>query len=350
MNLLTSRPGSLFHVPANRGAFSGPPRPHPPATEAGGRRPRLLPVTRPEPGDDKAVEAPSGTYLRQGVSAGPVPRGPRISLKALDALVRGLEEKMAVKGPENQVPMDLDSLVIKSLLGGKATQGEPSTNLDLSSYSYVEARALTLDLSLDFQQTSIYQGKAYLSQFHLELHLEQISITAAKWSGASGLLEQRGENSIDTGRYLLSFLDAATFTIFDKHTSLSTTVWGDPHVNLSDMEGDRNGEFSDLDRSDLLTTFSLLDGTKVLFKAPDNGVIEEVFVVQGEKQVMGSGMNGRIQPGREGAALPPLPGTFGKPTALTSDVIKMIEASDSVLAGGDGNDWLNQAGEIVWGG
>jgi hypothetical protein len=97
------------------------------------------------------------------------------------------------------------------------------------------------------------------------------------------------QNYAESDRYLFKFADGSTFTIFDKWSNKSTTVWGDPHVDLNDVEGNNDGDFKDLKTSDDFTTFMLSDGTRVTFNAKDAGIIEQVDIFKGTQHVKGIG-------------------------------------------------------------
>lgn len=88
------------------------------------------------------------------------------------------------------------------------------------------------------------------------------------------------QNYAKSNSYLFKFTDGSTFTILDKWSNKSTTIWGDPHVDVSDVEGASDGDFKDLKTSDEFTTFMLGDGTRVTFKAKDAGIIERVDIFQ----------------------------------------------------------------------
>lgn len=145
----------------------------------------------------------------------------------------------------------------------------------------------------------------------------------------------------ETDRYALEFQDGTTFKITDKWSSKSTTIWGDPHVDTSDQESANNGDFQDLKTSDRYTTFQLEDGTRVTFTAQDAGVIEAVDISKGSQHLRGLGAASS---------------QWSEETGLFSEAVKLSGASggqvplgDVVYAGGDGADWFNSAGQLVWG-
>lgn len=150
------------------------------------------------------------------------------------------------------------------------------------------------------------------------------------------------KNYAESDRYLFKFADGATFTILDKWTNKSTTIWGDPHVDVNDVEGNNNGDFKDLKASDDFTTLMLSDGTRVTFKAKDSGVIEQVDIFKGSQHIKGTGQASK---------------GFSAETGLfTNQVLDdgVSKASstplgDIVHAGGDGNDWFDANNKLVWG-
>ncbi|NMB53091.1 MAG: DUF1521 domain-containing protein [Leptolinea sp.] len=153
-------------------------------------------------------------------------------------------------------------------------------------------------------------------------------------------LAVRDRHFAETNLYTFDFIDGSTFKITDKSTGKSTTIWGDPHVDTSDQDGSNNGDFSDLTSSETHTTFSLRDGTKVIFTARDNDVIESVDIIKGDQMVHGTG-----------SADP----TFSEQSGLfdirlrETSSIPQLSQGDVVYAGGDGNDWFDAAHHMVWG-
>ncbi len=174
---------------------------------------------------------------------------------------------------------------------------------------------------------------------------ESISIElefASSGTPIDGLVK-RNQNLAETDRYQFIFKDGATFTIRDKWTNRSTTIWGDPHVDLSDMEGDLNGEFSDLKGSNTLTTMMLMDGSRVTFNAPDTGVIETVDIFKGNQRLSGVGV------GSKDWGNPAKDLFGGEVTQGSASSASTMPAGDTVYASGDGNDWVDAAGRMVWG-
>lgn len=150
------------------------------------------------------------------------------------------------------------------------------------------------------------------------------------------------QNYAESDRYLFKFADGSTFTILDKWTNKSTTIWGDPHVDVSDVDGNSDGDFKDLKASDDFTTFMLMDGTRVTFKAKDAGFIEQVDIFKGAQHVKGIGSDSK---------------EFSPETGLFSTQVQNNEAfvanqtpiGDLIFAGGDGNDWFDAGNKLIWG-
>ena len=150
------------------------------------------------------------------------------------------------------------------------------------------------------------------------------------------------QNYAESDRYLFKFADSSTFTILDKWTNKSTTIWGDPHVDVSDVDGNSDGDFKDLKASDDFTTFMLMDGTRVTFKAKDAGFIEQVDIFKGSQHVKGIGSDSK---------------EFSPETGLFSTKVQNNEAfvanqtpiGDLIFAGGDGNDWFDAGNKLIWG-
>ena len=150
------------------------------------------------------------------------------------------------------------------------------------------------------------------------------------------------QNFAESDRYLFNFKDGTTFTILDKWTNKSTTVWGDPHVDVDDVDGESNGDFKDLKSSDDFTTFMLKDGTRLTFNAKDSGIIEQVDIFKGSQHVKGLG-----QAAKEFSAET---GLFSKNVlADGSSAANSTLLGDVVYAGGDGNDWFDANDKLIWG-
>ena len=150
------------------------------------------------------------------------------------------------------------------------------------------------------------------------------------------------QNYAESDRYLFKFADGSTFTILDKWSNKSTTVWGDPHVDLNDVEGNNDGDFKDLKTSDDFTTFMLSDGTRVTFNAKDAGIIEQVDIFKGTQHVKGMGQAAKGYTAESGLFFKNVlnDGNAAADATPTGDVVR---------AGGDGNDWFDSGNKLVWG-
>jgi len=153
-------------------------------------------------------------------------------------------------------------------------------------------------------------------------------------------LERINNNLAQTDRYLFEFKDGATFTIKDKWSGKSTTIWGDPHVDVDDIEGNANGEFSDLKESDRYTTLMLKDGSRVTITALDSGIIEKIDIFNGSQHLQGTGAASEDWESKK---------LFDGDVKTSSGHDSSLSKGDIVNVGGDGNDWFNQAGQMVWG-
>lgn len=154
-------------------------------------------------------------------------------------------------------------------------------------------------------------------------------------------LVRNSQNQAETDRYLFDFIDGITFKITDKWNDCSTTVWGDPHVDVDDVDGNYDGDFKDLGFSDTQTTFMLLDGTRVTFTALDEGEIEKVDIFKDNQHLSGIGTASA---------------DYSEENQLFNSEVKKndgesatVPMGDTVYAGGDGNDWFTSKGDLVWG-
>jgi hypothetical protein len=154
-------------------------------------------------------------------------------------------------------------------------------------------------------------------------------------------LVRNSQTMAETDRYSFEFSDGVTFKITDKWNNRSTTIWGDPHVDVDDVEGTYNGDFKDLKTSDSHTTFMLLDGTRVSFTARDEGVIERVDIFNGSQHLGGVG--------QASASWNQESGLFAAEVDANVGMAASLPKGDTVYAGGDGNDWFASSGELLWG-
>jgi hypothetical protein len=182
------------------------------------------------------------------------------------------------------------------------------------------------------------EGFTITSSQSIEIKLELRYRSNAPLEG----LVVHDQNYAESDRYLFKFADGATFTILDKWTNKSTTVWGDPHVDVDDVAGNNNGDFKDLKSSDDFTTFMLQDGTRVTFNAKDTGIIEQVDIYKGSQHVKGVGSAAK--------EFSPESGLFSQKVLDDGMLVaKSTPSGDVVYAGGDGNDWFDSGNQLVWG-
>ncbi len=255
----------------------------------------------------------------------------------------------------------LKKLILEKLFGKSI--GSPVHMAD--EVRYYQKNASRIDFNIDFSGIVKWKGSILRTEFHMELHLQQKRISYIDYKTSPEGLTRLDDRNIDTGRYIVSFENSTSLTIFDKFSQLSTTIWGDPHVDLSDQEGRCNGEFSDLKKSTIVTSLKLLDNTTVVIKAPDHGLIQEVHVFKDSDHIKGTGRGAFIKKmhtahrnyhhgsthGNRAKAYRPQynEGTFGKIDHVSCLLENFLSSSDVVTAGGDGNDWFDEEGNLVWG-
>lgn len=188
------------------------------------------------------------------------------------------------------------------------------------------------------QENIVEGGFAVTSSQSVEIKLE---LRYRSYPPLEGLLVH-DQNYAESDRYLFKFADGATFTILDKWANKSTTIWGDPHVNVDDVAGDNDGDFKDLKSSDDFTTFMLGDGTRVTFKAKDAGIIEQVDIYKGAQHIKGVGSASK--------EFSPETGLFYKKVLEDGTLAaNKNPVGDVIYAGGDGNDWFDAGNKLVWG-
>jgi len=169
----------------------------------------------------------------------------------------------------------------------------------------------------------------------------QIQLSYKSNAPVEGLLVH-DQNFAESDRYLFNFKDGATFTIVDKWANKSTTVWGDPHVDVDDVDGNNDGDFNALKSSNDFTTFMLGDGTRLTFKAQDNGLIEQVDIYKGSQHVTGLGQAAKD--------FSPENALFSKKVLVDGGSAALAKPlGDVVYAGGDGNDWFDANQKLIWG-
>ncbi len=188
------------------------------------------------------------------------------------------------------------------------------------------------------QADGAQQGFTVVSSASVEVKLEMRYKSNAPLEG----LVVHDQNYAESDRYLFKFADGATFTILDKWSNKSTTVWGDPHVDVDDVAGENNGDFKDLKTSEDFTTFMLSDGTRLTFTAKDAGIIERVDIFKGNQHVTGMGQ------AAEGFSAE---NALFNPNVLEDghSAASATKLGDVVYSGGDGNDWFDASNQLVWG-
>jgi hypothetical protein len=177
--------------------------------------------------------------------------------------------------------------------------------------------------------------EAELQRIHVEVRARFERLSAQAVGTSREGIRVVDPKTLETERYRIQFENAHTIRITDLRSGEYTRVWGDPHVDLSTIEGNRNGEFSDLKASQDVTTFLLKDGTRIRFQAPDTGLIERVDVTRGGTRISGVGMEGDVGVG--------VFHEIGSACDVSSD------AGDVVTAGDDGASWYDERGRLVWG-
>ncbi len=193
------------------------------------------------------------------------------------------------------------------------------------------------DLRGDAKQTTAQQVVVQENQ-SIEIEMELRYQSNAPIDG----LVVHDKNYAESDRYLFKFADGSTFTILDKWTSKSTTIWGDPHVDVNDVEGTSNGDFKDLTSSEDVTTFMLADDTRVTFKAQDAGIIEQVDIFKGSQHIKGTGQAAADFSAETGLF-------FNQVLQDGESVASATPLGDVVHAGGDGNDWFDAKDKLIWG-
>jgi hypothetical protein len=169
---------------------------------------------------------------------------------------------------------------------------------------------------------------------------QKMSLSYSVLDDVSGLVK-RSNSTAETDRYRFEFQDGTSFKITDKWSNLSTTVWGDPHVDVSDVEGENDGDFKDMSASNSYTTFMLQDNTRLTFTAEDDGVIKSIDIFKGNQHLQGIGQgNDNWNEGNQ---------FFTAPVSSGSDKQGSVPKGDTVYAGGDGNDWYTSDGQLLWG-
>jgi hypothetical protein len=216
----------------------------------------------------------------------------------------------------------------------------------------VTAAIGTADMNLDIRLADLYKkiygpkeqpqqsAQAQVIEFFQKVETE-VSLNYYNLEKVDGLVV-KNKNLAETDRYRFEFSTGSTLKITDKWSNKSTTIWGDPHIDTSDQEGDNNGDFKDLSGSDKYTTFMLADNTRITFTARDSGIIEQVDIFNGSQHLTGIGAGSTSWDDENGLFAQWV--TNDAYSALSS-----VPVGDVVYAGGDGNDWFDAAKNLVWG-
>ncbi|MBA4386050.1 MAG: hypothetical protein C0410_15030 [Anaerolinea sp.] len=218
--------------------------------------------------------------------------------------------------------------------------------------SNVTAAGVLPDMNVDIRLADLFKkiygpkeqpqksAQAQVIEFFQKIETEA-TLTYFDLEKVEGLVV-RNQNLAETDRYRFEFVNGSTLKITDKWSSKSTTIWGDPHVDTSDQEGDNNGDFKDLSGSDKYTTFMLSDNTRITFTARDNGIIEQVDIFNGNQHLAGIGAGSSSWDEKNGL--------FAQ--SVTNDAfsaLSSVPVGDVVYAGGDGNDWFDAERNLIWG-
>lgn len=225
------------------------------------------------------------------------------------------------------------------LLSGSASAGKVDGQYAAPNTADVQIKLSDLIARLKELNSQSGGGASQEIQVSYQQTVEQeLSIRYSELERVDGLV-RRSQTLAETDRYKFEFSDGITFKITDKWSNRSTTIWGDPHVDVDDVENTFNGEFSDLKDSDTHTTLMLLDGTRVSFTARDNGVIEAVDIFKGSQHLGGIGAASAAWSMEDGLFARQVDGGESSPVPM----------GDTVYAGGDGNDWFTTSGSLLWG-
>ena len=86
----------------------------------------------------------------------------------------------------------------------------------------------------------------------------------------------------------------------------------------------------------------LEDGTRVTFTARDSGIIEQVDIFKGQQHLQGIGAASTAWEDKNQL--------FSTNVDTQGDTYRSsIPTGDTVYAGGDGADWYDSSGRLVWG-
>lgn len=224
---------------------------------------------------------------------------------------------------------------------GKSAQVASTTHFSVTADSNVDIRLADLfKMIYGPKEQPEPTPQAQVIEFFQQLETES-TFTYSNLEQVDGLVV-KNRNLAETDRYRFEFSNGSTLKITDKWSNKSTTVWGDPHVDTSDQEGEQNGDFKDLKGSDKYTTFMLSDNTRITFTARDSGIIEQVDIFKGSQHLTGIGAGSKNWNDDSGL--------FAK--SVVDDgfsALSSVPVGDTVYAGGDGNDWFDAARNLIWG-
>lgn len=245
------------------------------------------------------------------------------------------------KSAENAATSDLQKDDAQISDAGKTAQssmaapvgGSNDTNVDISLADLFKKIYGPKEIPLQSAQSKVIE---FIQTIETETSLNYYNLEKV-----DGLVV-KNKNLAETDRYRFEFSSGSTLKITDKWSNKSTTIWGDPHVDTSDQEGEQNGDFKDLKSSDRYTTFMLSDSTRITFTARDSGIIEQVDIFNGNQHLTGIGAGSKNWDDKNGLFAESV--TNGALSASSS-----VPVGDTVYAGGDGNDWYDAAQSLVWG-
>ena len=229
----------------------------------------------------------------------------------------------------------------RAIISGKSPDEveRPQTAPPTPPAQNVKIRLADLFAHLESERAKV-EAAGGRTQISIETVVERdVSFTYRVLEPVDGLV-RRSQNLAETDRYLLEFQDGKTFKITDKWSGRSTTIWGDPHIDVDDVQGNLDGDFQDLKGSNMHTTMMLQDGTRVTFTALDSGVIEAVDIFKGSQHLGGIGAASKQWSEKDGLFASPVDESGKSSSAPTGD---------TVYAGGDGNDWFTSGGQLLWG-
>ena len=246
---------------------------------------------------------------------------------------KNVEEKSALENMEEDLALISDSAINAQINEANSLPQIENININLTDLQGTAGKE-----AKPVQDNGASNGFIVESNQSIEIKLELRYRANEPLEG----LVVHDRNYAESDRYLYKFADGTTFTILDKWTNKSTTIWGDPHVDVDDVDGNNNGDFKDLKSSDDITTFMLEDGTRLTFKAKDAGIIEQVDIFKGSQHIKGIGQ----------AATDFIPENglfYNKVLGDGTAVASATPLGDVVHAGGDGNDWFDSSNKLIWG-